>query len=602
MGLQAANGSLSGYPVGVFRSSMIRPSRRSFAQGLALAGGACALARPVWTRAAGLNPAVLRGPSVDLDIADAPVKVTGRRRTATLAGGRMPGPTLVLREGETVTIRVTNRLAEPTSIHWHGFRLPNDMDGVPGLTFAGIAPGETFAYRFPIVQGGTYFYHSHSGMQEQTGLYGAALLIPRAPEPYAYDRDYVVVLSDWTDEDPMEVLANLKQQGDYYDRHRPTLAGLAREAREKGLGGALSRRWMWARMRMSPTDIADVTGATYTFLVNGLPPEAGWTALFKPGERVRLRFVNAASMTAFDVRIPGLPLTVVAADGNDVEPVAVDEFRIGVAETYDAVVTPRAEAAYAIFAQAEDRSGYALGVLASRPGLRPEVPKLDPRPVRTMADMGMGGAMVGMNMGGMGMADMPGMGMPGMKGMAAPPPAPIVVNADGIDPKRLKGQPFVDNVAAAPRDRLAEAGDGLDGDGRKALTYADLRALHPDPDSRPPDRELVFHLTGNMERWVWGFDGLKFSKAEPVRVRLGERVRFTLINDTMMEHPIHLHGFLFSLENGQAGALPLKHTVNVKPGGKLSFVFTADTPGRWAFHCHLLYHMESGMFRTVLVA
>ena len=388
---------------------------------------------------------------------------------------------------------------------------------------------------------------------------------------------------------------------------------------------------MWAKMRMSPADIMDVTGATYTFLVNGHSPAANWTALFKPGERVRLRFINSASMSTFDVMIPGLPLTVVAADGSDVRPVTVDEFRIGVAETYDVIVEPRSDRAYAIFAQAEDRSGYARGTLASRLGMVAQVPPMDPRPVRTMTDMGMGGMkgmgggatgakpggdMPGMKMSGM---DMPGMDMSGMdmSGMemrgtghatmaakaSGPAKAPVAVNADGVDPRTMEGMPIRRRASRrVPINRLDEAGDGLDGNGRKVLVYSDLRALKPDPDTRPPDREVEFHLTGNMERFVWEFNGKKFSHAEPIHLKLGERVRFILINDTMMEHPIHLHGFLFSVENGQDGALPLKHTINVKPGEKMSFVYTADTPGRWAFHCHLMYHMEAGMFRTVLVA
>jgi len=365
---------------------------------------------------------------------------------------------------------------------------------------------------------------------------------------------------------------------------------------------------MWGGMRMNPTDIMDVTGATYTFLVNGQPPAANWMALFARGEKVRLRFINASSMTTFDVRIPGLPLTVIAADGNDVEPVAVGEFRIGVAETYDVIVEPPEDTAYTIFAQAQDRSGYARATLAPRPGMTAAIPAMDSRPMRSMADMGMGSmagmsgmsgmsGMAGMDMSGMDMANMPGMsGMPGVGAQAA------AVNADGVDPKRLHGQPNVDNVTRQPRDRLGEAGDGLEGNRRRVLLYTDLKALKPDPEARAPEREIEFHLTGNMERWVWGFDGKKYSEAGPIRLKRGERVRFVLINDTMMEHPIHLHGFIFSVENGQGGRLPLKHTINVKPSERVSLVFTADTPGLWAFHCHLLYHMMTGMFRTVIVA
>ncbi|HEX7761080.1 MAG TPA: copper resistance system multicopper oxidase, partial [Caulobacteraceae bacterium] len=559
------------------------------------------LGAPAWARAQGADagPGVLSGDHLDLTIGGRAVNITGRPRMATMVNGAMPAPTLKVRQGDDLTIRVTNRLAEPTSIHWHGFRLPADMDGVPGLSFRGIMPGETFTYRFPAVQSGTYWYHSHSGMQEQTGLYGAVIMVPKDKEPYAYDRDYVVILSDWTDEDPMAVLSNLKQQGDYYNQHRPTLGDFLKDAREKGFKAARAEWSMWGKMRMSPADIMDVTGATYTFLINGQPPAANWTGLFHPGERVRLRFINSAAMSTFDVRIPGLPLTVVSADGADVEPVSIEEFRLGVAETLDVIVQP-GDQAYAIFAQAQDRSGYARATLSPRPGLAAAVPPMDPRPRRTMTDMGMA-------MGGMDMSSMPGMDMSSMPGMdmgAAPagPKAGVVVNADGVDPASLKGKPSVDNVAASTTNRLGEAGDGLDGNGRKVLVYTDLRALKPDPETRLPDRELEFHLTGNMERWVWGFDGKTFSQAPPIRIKLGERVRFTLINDTMMEHPIHLHGFIVSLENGQEGALPLKHTINVKPAERMSFVYTADTPGRWAFHCHLMLHMDSGMFRTVVVA
>jgi CopA family copper-resistance protein len=520
-----------------------------------------------------------------------------------------------MREGDTVTINVTNRLSEPTSIHWHGILLPGNMDGVPGLSFRGIMPGETFTYRFPIKQAGTYWYHSHSGMQEQTGMVGALLLVPRDKEPYTYDRDYVIVLSDWTDEDPMQIVSNLKQQSDYYNFQRRTLGTFIEDAKQVGFNAALQDRLMWGQMRMSPTDIQDVTGATYTYLINGKPPAANWTALFNPGEKVRLRFINASSMTTFDVRIPGLPLSVVAADGNDVEPVAIGEFRIGVAETYDIIVEPR-DAAFTIFAQGQDRSGYARATLAPRAGMTAAIPALDPRPLRTMKDMGMGAehmhggaapamppmaAMTGMEHAEHGAAAMTGMAAMGSMG-AMGAVGTAANNADKVDPKTLMGQINVDNVAMQPIDRLGEPGTGLEDNGRSVLVYSDLIALKPDPDSRPPERDIEFHLTGNMERWTWGFDGKKFSEAPPIHVKLGERVRFVLINNTMMEHPIHLHGFLFSLENGQKDHLPLKHTVNVKAGERTSFIFTADTPAHWAFHCHLLYHMEMGMFRTVIVA
>ncbi len=628
------------------------PSRRRFVEGAATFGIVATVGLPFTRAFAATGPITLTGNKFDLSIGAMPFNVTGRARTATAVNNSVPAPILRFREGDTVTLNVTNRLNEPTSIHWHGLRLPNNMDGVPGLTFKGIMPGETFTYRFPIIQSGTYWYHSHSGMQEQTGLYGPLILEPKEKDPFAYDRDYVVMLSDWTDEDPMEIVSNLKQQSDYYNYGQRTLGTFISDVKRDGLGATLKDRFMWGDMNMSPTDIMDVTGATYTFLINGQPPAASWTGLFARGERLRLRFINGSSMSTFDVRIPGLKMTVVQADGTNVSPVDVEEFRIGVAETFDVLVTPSDEA-HAIFAQAQDRSGYAKAVLATREGMMASVPPMDPRPLRSMADMGMdmsGMDMGGMSMGGMDMSDgkaMPGMdmsggqsmqmnmddkptpgmsmgggnvmqmnmdnkSMPGMKmdhgsmpgmdmgGMKRMPPAVPSTNADGVDPATLSGEPSVDNVAMKAADRQSEAGDGLDGNGRQVLAYSQLSALKKS-DLGPPTRELQFHLTGNMERWTWGFDGKRFSEAEPINIKLGERVRFLLINDTMMEHPIHLHGFLFEVENGQ-DAPPLKHTINVKPGEKVGVVFTADVPGHWAFHCHLLYHMEMGMFRTVVVA
>jgi len=558
-------------------------NRRHFVQGLAAGAG---LVLPAYAQQAVPE---LSGTEFDLTLSELPVNITGRRRIATVVNNAMPGPLLRLREGTDVTIRVHNRLPETSSIHWHGLKLPNAMDGVPGLTFAGIPSGETFTYRFPVSQSGTYWYHSHSGMQEQTGLFGSIIIAPEKPDPFSYDREYVVHLSDWTDEDPMTIVANLKQQGDYYNYHRRTLGDFVKDTGRDGFSAAVQDRLMWGGMRMSPTDIMDVTGSIYTFLVNGHSPAANWTAVFRPGERIRLRFINSAAMTTFDVRIPGLALTIVQADGTNVEPVEVEEFRIGVAETYDVIVQPQ-EDAYTLFAQAQDRSGYARGTLLSRPGLVADVPMMDPPPLRSMADMGMAG-MAGMDMsGGHDMRDMPGMAMPG------------TINASGVDPKTLKGKPAVDNVAQMPASRQEEAGTGLDGNGRKTLRYSQLKSVEPAVYVLVPGRDIEFHLTGNMERWSWGFDGKKFSAAPPIKVSLGETVRFVLINDTMMEHPIHLHGFLFTVENGQGDSQPLKHTVNVKPGERLGLIYTADVPGHWAFHCHLMFHMEMGMFRTVIVA
>jgi CopA family copper-resistance protein len=611
------------------------PTRRRFVQGLAASGAASLLWRSP-SSAQGVSPSVLQGDRFDLDIAPMEFNVTGRPRIATVVNGMLPAPTLRWREGDNVTINVTNHLSEDSSIHWHGILLPAPMDGVPGLTFPGIKPGETFTYQFPVKQGGTYWYHSHSGMQEQTGVYGALIIEPRSGEAHPFDREHVIVLSDWTDEDPMTVVANLKVESDYYNRQQRTLGTFFDDAERLGFGAALQDRLMWGDMRMSPTDIMDVTGSTYTFLINGRPPAANWTALFEPGERVRLRVINASAMTTFDMRIPGLELQVVQADGVDVQPVLVEEFRIGVAETYDVIVKPQADTAYTIFAQAQDRSGYVRATLAPREGMSAPVPDMDPRPLRTMADMGMDhanmdhGAMpmgearpmpemdhsnmdhANMDHGAMPMGEaqaMPPMDHANMDhanmdhaNMAAMASSAIVENADGIDPSTLRGHPNVGNIAEMPQNKLAQAGVGLDGNGRRVLTYADLRSISPHDDMSSPSRTIEFHLTGNMERFVWGFNGKKFSESEPIRIALGEKVRFALINNTMMEHPIHLHGFFTVLENGQGNFMPLKHTVNVKPGERLSYFFNAHTPGHWAFHCHLMYHMETGMFRTILVS
>ncbi len=583
-------------------------SRRRFVQGLAATGAALALPRRAAWAAPGLpQAAALSGTRFALEIGSAPVDVVGRRSPAILVNDGLPGPLLHWREGDTVTLDVTNRLDTTSSIHWHGIRLPTDMDGVPGLSFRGIAPGQTFTYRFPVRQSGTYWYHGHSGFQDQQGLSGPIVIAPRGADPVRSDREHVVFLTDWTDTDPDTVMANLKFQSDYYDFHQRTAGTFAADVGRHGLGPTVRDRLMWDGMRMSPTDIADVTGATYTYLMNGQPPAANWTGLFRPGERVRLRVVNGSAMTFFDVRIPGLVMTVVAADGNDVEPVPVDEFRIGVAETYDVIVQPTGDRAYTLFAQGESRDGYASGTLSPRPGLRAPVPPMDPRPLRTMMDMGM--AMGGMAAGGMSMG---GKAMGGMAPMQARDPIGTDMGrmnaaqtrgaTPARDPAPPRLGPSVDNVAMAPTHRLDDPGDGLNGSPRRVLTYADLRATRPGPDPRPPSREVLLHLTGNMARYVWGFDGRTFSQAEPIRLALGERVRFRLINDTMMEHPIHLHGLWSELENGNGAYRPLKHTLVVKPGEDLSYLVSADTAGHWAYHCHLAYHMDAGMFRTVIVA
>jgi CopA family copper-resistance protein len=600
-------------------------------QGTAAAGAFSAVR---WPRgralAAPSRTPVLSGSEFQLEIGPTPINITGQPRIATAVNGQVPGPILRWREGDTVTLAVSNRLSVPSSIHWHGIRAPSPMDGVPGLSFNGIAPGETFIYRFPVHQSGTYWYHSHSGFQEQTGVDGPIVIVPKGGYAQAFDRDYVVFLFDWSDENPDTIVSNLKFQSDYYNYGQRTVGTFVDDAAQKGLAATVANRLEWGKMRMSPTDILDVSGATYTYLINGQPPGANWTALFRPGERVRLRFINGSVMSIYDVRIPDLQMTVVQADGNDVEPVTVDEFRISVAETYDVIVQPRAERAYTIFVQAEDRSGYARGTLAPRPGMTAPIPPMDPRPLRTMADMGMGqmdhGSMSGMDMGsmpGMDHGAMPGMNhgsmpatpmqqgsMPGMQanhgsmqGMPTGPGSTPGMSGVEASPEaqKFEGSVGVDNVAMMPTERLQSAGEGFP-PGRRVLTYADLRATRPGSDPRPPSRDITLHLTGNMERFMWGFDGKKFSEAEPIALQRGERVRFVLINDTMMEHPIHLHGLWSELENGHGEYRPYKHTINVKPGEKLSYLVSADTPGRWAYHCHLLYHMEMGMFREVHVA
>ncbi|GBO89024.1 copper-resistance protein, CopA family [Marinobacter sp. DSM 26671] len=565
----------------------------------------------------GLRPEQATGP-IDLNITRQPLDIGGRMGDTVTISGSIPGPLVRLKEGQDAVIRVTNQLDEDTSIHWHGLLLPYEMDGVPGVSYAGIKPGETFRYAFPVKQSGTYWYHSHSGLQEQQGHYGPLIIDPIAPEPFAYDREYVVMLSDWTFENPMSVLKKLKKQSDYYNYQRRTVPELFNDAEENGWGKTVRERMVWARSRMAPTDIADVSAATYTYLINGMAPDSNWTGLFRPGERIRLRFINGAAMSYFDVRIPGLKMTVVQADGQNVQPVAVDEFRIGVAETYDVIVEPVDEAAYTIFAASMDRSGYARGTLASKAGLEAAIPPLGNPPVRTMKDMGMGAMAMP------GMTSAPKDGVPAMNmkdgTMAMPGEMPAKKQTmDSMDMSRNRGtgmstasSPVKHGpdrhgkgntmVAEFPSNRLSEPGDGLENNGRRVLVYTDLRSLSPYPDQRTPEREVELHLTGVMDRYMWSFDGKKFSEVDgPVHFKYGERLRLVLVNDTMMEHPIHLHGMWMELENGAGEYRPRKHTLNVKPGERLTALISADAPGNWAFHCHLLYHLDMGMFRVVSV-
>jgi CopA family copper-resistance protein len=574
-------------------------------QGLA-AGGVLAVAGswPLRPASGAIQaPAVMRGAELDLVVGEAAVNFTGRTRVATVVNGSLPAPILRWREGDTVTIKVRNELATQTSIHWHGILLPASMDGVPGLSFDGIAPGETFTYRFPVRQSGTYWYHAHSAFQEQVGLYGALLIDPREPEPFGYDREHVILLSDWTDRDPLDLYKLLKRHPGYFNYNDRTLGDFVRDSRRDGFRTTLDERLAWGRMRMKPSDVADVGGHGYTYLVNGKTPAGNWTGSFQPGERVRLRFINGSAMTTFDVRIPGLAMTVVAADGQYVQPVEVDEFRMGVAEVLDVIVSPSGADAFTIFAQSADRAGYARGTLAVHEGATAPVPELDAVGYLTMADMGHGGADHAPAAAAPEQAHDVAASAPSAANPHAGHDMSAMTHGAGAQthPASEERNPGVDMQAMAPAARLDDPGVGLRDNGRRVLTYSALRSAFPDPDPRVPERTIELHLTGHMERFMWSFDGIPFSGAEPIALRYGERVRFVLVNDTMMEHPIHLHGMWSDLEDENGRFLVRKHTVLFPPGTKRAFRVTADAPGPWAFHCHLLYHMEAGMFRVVQV-
>ncbi len=582
-----------------------------------------------------LSSGALMGDIIDLHISEAPFIVGKRTGTAKTINGTVPGPLIRLREGQDITIRVTNRLKVTSSIHWHGILVPPDMDGVPGISFAGIKASETFEYKFRVKQYGTYWYHSHSPGQEQAGVYAPLVIDPIKPDPVQYDREHVIVLSDWTFLSEHTLIAKLKKEPGYFNFQRRTLAELASDAAVCGVKPTLQNYAMWAQMRMDPTDFADVTGSTYMYLMNGLPAEGNWTGLFQPGERVRLRFINVGAMTFHDVRIPDLKMTVVQADGQNVQPVEVDEFRIGPAETYDVVVTPKEDRAYTIFSEAMDRSGYVRGTLAPRDGMSAAIPVRRRRGIKTMEDMGM--SMEG--------HDMSAMKLEMKKNAAAGGASMSLGNVDHGQPKRESSghdshanhqAPQPKNVAdhgghgasdignggpskavkhgpdshgtgnqAIPeqtKTRLSDPGTGLGGSGRKVLVYSDLKALEKFYDTREPLRELELHATGHMERFIWSFDGKKFTQAqEPIYFKFGERLRWTFVNDTMMDHTFHLHGMWMHLENGAGAFLPRKHTVIVKPAERVSVAITADERGPWAFHCHLILHMEAGMFRVVKV-
>jgi CopA family copper-resistance protein len=648
-------------------------NRRRFVLGASslLALSALPIPKQLWAAPSTTHgPATLSGNQFDLQIGYQKVNFTGAERIATTVNGSLPAPILRWKEGERVTLRVTNNLQHDSSIHWHGIVLPSTMDGSPGFDFAGIKPGETYEYQFDVQQNGTYWYHSHSGFQEQTGLLGAIIIEPKDPDPIAYNREMLILLSDWTDETPERIQAKLKKMSHYYNFRERTAGDLWRDIKAKGIARTWGERSMWNQMRMSDTDVSDVTGYTYTYLMNGVTPDQGWLGLFKPGEKVRLRIINGAAMSIFDVRIPGLKMTVVAADGQNIQPLKVDEFRIAVAETYDVIVEPEADHAYTLFAQSIDRTGYARGTLTTNADLRADIPAMDAAPNLGHLDMGM--TMSSMDHSGhdaskqeqdhtgpmdhnthdmkktKGMDhsnhDMEAMDMEAMKGMDhshhdmsnhkmdqmeagehsghkmgamtdlnSQHSATQVAKAgfgsnfgsqNQVSHSKSEFGPHVDNRAEAPRSGLTDPGVGLRNHqqlyGRRVLTYADLRSLHPTRDKREPSREIELHLTGNMRRYMWSINGVNFMDAEPLQLRYGERVRIILVNDTMMTHPIHLHGMWSELETGDPDYIPRKHTIIVQPGAKISYLLTADAKGHWAYHCHLLFHML-GMMRTVYV-
>ena len=579
-----------------------------------LGGGAAAAAAawfPAWAQP--VSPGIIAplptvsGNDITLRIARQTMRVDGKVSRAIGINGTVPAPLVRLKEGQTAKLTVVNDLDEDSSIHWHGLILPFHMDGVPGVSFPGIKPRSTFVYEFPVVQSGTYWYHSHSGLQEQIGHYGPIVIDPAGVDPIAHDREHVIVLSDHSQISPEEIFRKLKVNPGHFNMQRQTLGGLL-----AGKDQPLKDRVEWGAMRMDPTDVADVNGSTYTFLVNGYGPRDNWTALFTPGERVRLRIINASAMSIFNVRIPGLRMTVVQSDGLNVVPVEIDEFQIGVAETYDVIVTPVEDRAYTLVAEVNDRSGMARATLAPRAGMAAEVPPLRKRPLATMTDMGMG-AMAGgaagdaactpehAAMGHCTPAADAGAADHSAHGAAAGGAMNHSMRDFSVAPQ-VKRDPSVQSISPMPIDRMGEPGQGLEDVGHKVLTYHDLKSLDRNPDVRAPERSLDIHLTGNMERFMWSFDGVKMSDHhEPIPFLEGERVRVNLINDSMMSHPIHLHGHFFELVTGKGDHSPRKHTVIVQPGGIATFDFTADALGDWAFHCHLLYHMHAGMMRVVSV-
>ncbi|QWV03848.1 copper resistance system multicopper oxidase [Pseudoalteromonas shioyasakiensis] len=601
-------------------SQQVSTPRRRFVQGL-IAGGVLAAFPSVLHAASSLVAGTitgtvpeLSGEVIDLVIDESPVNFTGVVRMATTINGSIPAPTLRLKEGDDVTIRVTNKLSVPSSIHWHGIILPYQMDGVPGISFKGIMPGETFVYKFKLQQSGTYWYHSHSGFQEMTGMYGALIIEPRENDIISADNEHVIQLSDWTDDDPMALFRKLKVQSDVFNFNQPTVPEFFDDVSSSSISNALQRRKMWNQMRMNPTDLADLSASAMTFLMNGSTPMSNWRGLFKVGEKLRLRFINGSSNSFFDVRIPELKLTVVQADGQNVEPVTVDEFRFGPGETYDVIVEPKNDA-YTIFAQSMDRSGYAKGTLSSSPNIDAPVPALDPVEWLTMTDMmgnmthgGEHSAMAGMA----GMSDMnskemdhSAMGHGAMAmdhskhGMSE---NPLAVASSKVRHAKTEYGASVDMRVDMPRTNLDDPGIGLRKNGRRVLTLADLHSLEGITNQQEPEAEIELHLTGNMERYSWSFDGLEFGKSTPVHMKHNQRLRVILQNDTMMTHPMHLHGMWSDLENEQGDVQVRRHTIPVQPAQRISFLTTPHDVGRWAWHCHLLFHMDAGMFREVVVS
>lgn len=581
----------------IIRADESRLPRRRFVQGLLGCGvlgtglASNAMIQSVASGFAAQKVEELRGTTFDLVIEENLVNFTGKPRTATTINGSIPAPTLRWREGDTVTINVTNRLSEPTSIHWHGIILPYEMDGVPGISFPGIAPGQTFQYQFQLQQSGTYWYHSHSAFQEMTGMYGAIIVEPADGERISVEHDHIIMLSEWTDEDPMYVFQKLKTMGHLYNFNQPTLPELLDDISQNGLDAAISRRDMFNVMRMKPTDLADLSADTLTYLMNGITPAGNNTSLFEKGKQVRLRTINAAGNTFFDFRIPDLPMTVVQVDGLDVEPVTVDEFRLGPGETFDVLVTPNDDA-HTIFAETMDRTGYARGTLATRQGLSAPIPARREAQWLSMQDM----------MGNMMHADG---AMGGMESMEHSSDHSGMMMNDSIQVQaRHATTEFgasTDMRVDFPRTNLDDPGVGLRETSRRVLTLADLRSLGGPFDGRESEREIELHLTGNMERYSWSIDGLEYGKSTPVHFRYGERLRVHLHNDTMMTHPMHLHGMWSDLEDDQGNFLVRRHMLPVQPAQRVSFSVTADALGRWAWHCHLLLHMDAGMFREVIV-